>query len=143
MQTIDPRAAPTRLTQLHKDDCSRTTLAMVLGLSSAADFPAFKENQYEQEDRWLRERGMHLVQIPLPGSWRDRIEGCLERWLRGCPAILHGRTSEGHEHVVAIIDNKIVDTVDYTTGNPLVEPSEDGLYWLTIVVPVRRTQERP
>ena len=65
----------------------------------------------------------------------------LPDYLHGCPALLSGQTVEGHEHCVAVIDNDIVDTVSWTTGNPLVKPTSDGWYWLTILVPLRQEND--
>lgn len=137
---------PDPATGIYQGDCVRTAIAMLLGCDSPEEVPHLHNFEGECPPgmgwpgmaEWLLARGVQIVHVPLPNWSSKAITERLPNWLGGAPAILQGTTSEGYGHVVAIIDGMVVDTVDYTEGNPIVEPDEDGLFWLTLLLP-RRT----
>lgn len=151
MTAVSLGRRPTRLMQRYLEpdpqagvmypDCYRTAIAMALGCASPDDVPHFARedgtgiNVMAMKD-WLAAQGIQLVYVPLPDWSAKAVEDRLPFWLGAAPAILSGTTVEGHGHVVAVIDGRIVDTVDYTTGNPLDGPSSDGLWWLGLFLPI-------
>ena len=108
---------------------------MVLGLESPEAVP--HSETWEERDAWLRKRGAQMVHLPLPCKTPECLAEHLFSYLNGCPASISGRTSEGHSHVAVAMGGQLVDTVDWTVGNPLDQPDSDGVYWLTLIVPTR------
>ena len=126
-------------------DCYRTCLAGLLGLDrddvphwvTTMDPHLWATEVQPKYDRWLAERGLQELAIPIQGRCAD-LAGVLEfqrtRTKEPTSAMLTGRSRTGCNHVVITHNGKIVH--DPGLDDPgITGPCDDDFYWLTWLIP--------
>jgi len=137
----------------HPGDCYRTAIACYLGMvrDSVPHFVELyggdSENDWDSGqgvsegiEKWLRERGMMLIEIPLGGdtAFEGMAEAVSRNWLGGIPRlIIGGKSPRGYSHVIVWDkDEGYWDPAkNYDGGDMLVGPQTDGLWWIIAIVP--------
>lgn len=136
-----------------RGDCQRTVLACLLDLDAPEDVPHFMDIEDDEQakdwmDCWLASRGLSRLvfafdgQTPVHGE--DRLWYVLEAmkvWNPGLPYCLIGQSERGFTHVSIYADDYLVHD-PHPDGGGIVAPTEEGYYWVEIIVAVPGVPEQ-
>lgn len=124
-------------------DCHRTAIACLLNLHPA-EVPHFMENNQDNwlqlEQEWLKSRNLWTVSTVYQAKLETVLEA-IEAMNPGVYGLLGGQSKNGCGHSVVICGGKIVwDPALDDSG--IIGPMEDGLYWVTYLVPFSMIKEQ-
>ena len=137
----------------HMGDCYRTAIACYLGVErdSVPHFVEEYENDAEKVSRgvgsWLRERGLGIVEVPVPGELTfEDVVGLGRSWFNGIDRLIIGGVSvRGTNHVVVwdeadgVWDPSRLCGDDPRLRGPQVD--QEGVttfWWIIVILPLRR-----
>lgn len=126
-------------------DCQRTCFAMMFDLD-AKDVPHFLEDGLDNElfhtkiDAWLKQQGYRQFFMVFNDC---TLKAVLDHMLALNPNfyyILSGQSRNLTDHSVVCFNNKIIaDPALDDSG--IIGPCSDGLFWITVFVPNRFSEE--
>ena len=119
-------------------DCWRTAIACLLDMDrdSVPHFYAGGDSgeQIDETNTWLNERGMMLVQIPLPPDFQLSHLGELGWIPKDAHILLSGKSPRGTSHVVIANGNGEIAFDPAIPGGGLIGPDDEtGCYWVGII----------
>lgn len=121
-------------------DCFRTALACILDLE-IEDVPHFmhgnpdSEIVWTQVNKWLNERGLHMMTLPFSGSLSDVLT-TMGKLNPGVRYLLAGTSVNGFNHQVIAQGDKIIHDPNRSYVG-LTGPGSDGLFWIDVLVPTK------
>ena len=133
-------------------DCYRTALACLLDYDDPTAIPHFMDDPDEppvetwrRVDEWLAEHhGLRHFELPLVPADRSAQE--IMDWIGamwpGLRVLFSGKSPRGYQHNIIIRDG-CIEWDPHPDCSGVIEPGDDGYYWMGAFLPVAVHGARP